>query len=189
MRSFCVGYFLILFTPFLSFVGLILLEGVTVALWPTQEYLPPILLITGWNVSIMVLWIIAIALYMHGYLRQGVTDAQAKVILLFSFILIPWAVFTYFIASGFILDMIDRSMHPGMMALTIWDYIPYWTWELKAIVWIGTGLLLIVTSLLKIGTSRLKMQARNISRSGPHNRLPGSNGILSFPARYPHAIN
>jgi len=41
-------------------------------------------------------------------------------------------------------------MNPVMRVLTIWDYLEFWTWELKGILWIGTALLLIVTSLVKM---------------------------------------
>jgi len=105
---------------------------------------------TAWNSSIVILLIIGIALYMYGYLRRQATDVEAKVILLFSFFLVLWGVFTYLFASGFYRNLIDWSMNPGVRALTIWDYMEYWTWELKAILWIGTGLLLAVTSLVKI---------------------------------------
>jgi hypothetical protein len=115
--------------------------------------------LTAWNVLIVVLLIIGIAFYIHGYVRRETTDAEAKVILLFSFFLIPWGVFTYYFVSGLYSAAVFRIMNPGMSALTIWDYMEYWTWELKAILWIGTGLLLIVTSLLKIVTSRSKMHA------------------------------
>jgi hypothetical protein len=110
--------------------------------------------LTAWNISIVVLWIIGIALYIDGYVRKETTDAEAKVILLFSGLLIPWGVFTYLFVSGFYSDLIDWSMNPGVRALTVWDYMEYWTWELKAILWIGTGLLLIVTSLVKISAPR-----------------------------------
>jgi hypothetical protein len=96
----------------------------------------------------MILCIIAAAMYMYGYMRGGATDTERKVILLFSFFLVLWGVLTYLFASGFYRDLIDWSMNPGVRALTVWDHLEYWTWELKGILWIGTGLLLIVTSLL-----------------------------------------
>jgi hypothetical protein len=104
---------------------------------------------TACNLSIMILCIIATAMYMYGYMRGEATDTERKGILLFSCLLILWAVVTYLVASGFYLDLIDWSKNPGVRALTIWDYMEYWTWELKAILWICTGLLLIVTSLMK----------------------------------------
>jgi hypothetical protein len=114
-----------------------------------KDYLLHIMLLTAWNVSIMILWITGIALYMYGYVRREATDTERKVILLFSFLLIAWAVLTYLVASGFYLDLIDWSKNPGVRTLTIWDHMEYWTWELKGILWIGTGLLLIVTSVMK----------------------------------------
>jgi hypothetical protein len=117
------------------------------------------MLLTAWNVSIMILWTTGIALYMYGYVRREATDTERKIILLFSLFLVAWAVLTYLVAAGFYLDLIDWSKNPGVRTLTIWDHMEYWTWELKGILWIGTGLLLIVTSLLKIVTSRLKMHA------------------------------
>jgi hypothetical protein len=107
------------------------------------------MLLIAWNVSIMILWLTGIALYMYGYVRREVTDTERKVILLFSLFLIAWAVLTYLVASALYLDLIDWSKNPGVRALTIWDNMEYWTWELKAILWIGSGLLLIVTSVMK----------------------------------------
>ena len=107
-------------------------------------------MLTAWNVSIMVLWIIGIALYIYGYVRREATDTEAKVILLFSFFLVPWGVLTYLWASGLYSATVFRTMNPGMTALTGWDYMEFWTWELKAILWIGSGLLLAVTSLMKM---------------------------------------
>jgi hypothetical protein len=124
------------------------------ALARIQDYLLPIIVFTASNASVVGLLIIGIALYIYGYLRREATDAEAKMILLLSLFLIPWAVFTYLLASGFYSDLIRWSMNPGVRALTVWDYMEYWTWELKAILWIGTGLLLIVTSLAKMHTAR-----------------------------------
>jgi hypothetical protein len=122
---------------------------------------------TAWNVSILVIWIIGMALYLYGYVRREATDAEATVILLFSFLLIPWAVFTYLFASELYNATVIRiinpgtgELNPGMSPLTMWDHLEYSTWELKAIVWIASGFVLIATSLLKIVTSRLKMHSR-----------------------------
>jgi hypothetical protein len=149
-RYFRVGYILILLSPLVSFVVLVLLAGISVALEPIQDYLLPILQFTAWNVSVVVLCIIGMALYIYGYVRREATDAEAKVILLFSLLFIPWGVFTCLFASGMLSDAIVRSMNPGMRALTIWDYMEIWTWELKTVSWLGTGLLLVVTSITKM---------------------------------------
>jgi succinate-acetate transporter protein len=102
----------------------------------------------AWNALMMVLLIIGIALYTYGYMRREATGVRVRVILI-GFFLILWGVFTYLIATGFLSGAISRSMNPEMSALTIWDYISYWTWEIKGIFGIGTGVLLITTSLLK----------------------------------------
>ena len=83
IRYFRVGCILILLTPVLSLAVLSLLVGVIESLGGEGETL------TAWNVSILVLWIIGIALCIYGYVRREATDAEAKVILLFSFFLIP----------------------------------------------------------------------------------------------------
>lgn len=121
-----------------------------------QNYPLPIIVVAASNASVVVLLIIGIALYIYGYLRREATDAEAKVILLFSFFLIPWGVFTYLSASGLYISDIVWSMNPGVRALTIWDYMEYWTWELKGILWIATGLLLIVTSPVKMHADALQ---------------------------------
>lgn len=108
------------------------------------------MLFTVLHVSIMVLLIIGIVLYVHGYMKREATDSEVRVILPFSVFLVMWGVIVCLFASGFYRDLIDWSMNPGVRALTIWDYAEYWMWGLKAILWIGTGLLLIGTSLLKI---------------------------------------
>ena len=147
IRYFRVGYILVLLTPVLSFVVLTL---TVLTFAGIQNYLLPIMVLTAWNSSIVILLIIGIALYMYGYLRREAVGREAKVILLFSVFLVLWGVLTYLFASGFYKDLIDWSMNPGMRALTIWDYMEYWTWELKAISWTGSGLLLAVTSLMKM---------------------------------------
>ncbi len=119
------------------------------------------MLTTELNASIVALLIIGIALYMYGYLRREATDAEAKVTLLIGFFLILWGVFTYLIASGFYNDAIVGSMNPGVRALTMWDYMEYWTWELKGILGIGTGLLLAVTSLTKMYAARARDKSSN----------------------------
>lgn len=147
IRYFRVGYILVLLTPVLSFV---VLTSTVLTFAGIQNYLLPIMVLTAWNSSIVILLIIGIALYMYGYLRRETVGPEAKVILLFSVFLVLWGVLTYLFASGFYKDLIDWSMNPGMRALTIWDYMEYWTWELKAILWIGSGLLLAATSLVKM---------------------------------------
>jgi uncharacterized membrane protein len=102
------------------------------------------------NASIMLLSIIGITLYIYGYIKRESTNTEAKLILLLSFFLLFWAVLTCLVASGLYNDDIQWSMNPGIRALTIWDYMEYLTWELKAITWIGTGLLLAVTSFMKL---------------------------------------
>jgi hypothetical protein len=148
IRHFRVGYILILFTPPLSFAVLGLLVGIIESLDGEGEML------TAWNILIMVLWIIGISLYTYGYVRGEATGAEARMILLFGFFFIPWGLFTYLFASGLRIATIFRSMNPGMSGLTIWDYLEFWVWELKGILWIGTGLLLIVTSLVEVQAAR-----------------------------------
>jgi cbb3-type cytochrome oxidase subunit 3 len=133
-----------LLTPVLSFAVFVLLAGIIESFGGEGETL------TAWNVSIFALCIIGLSLYTYGYARREATDVEAKVILLFSFLLIPWALLTYLFASGLFSATVVRIMNPGMSALTVWDYLEYWTWELKAISWISSGLLLIVTSLVKM---------------------------------------
>jgi hypothetical protein len=121
------------------------------------------MLVTALHTSIVALLIIGIALYIYGYLKREATDAEAKVILLFSFFLIPWGVFTYLFALGFYSDLVDWSMNPGVRALTIWDYMEYWAWELKGILWIGIGLLLMLTSFVKMHVGRSSKKAEKIT--------------------------
>jgi hypothetical protein len=56
--------------------------------------------LTTWNLSILVIWIIGMTIYLYGYVRRETTVADAKMILLFSILLIPWAVFTYLSVVG-----------------------------------------------------------------------------------------
>jgi hypothetical protein len=146
IRYFRAGYVLILLTPLLSFYSLYWITGIAFAQWLPQDYL----LLPVWNVSIVALCITGIALYIYGYERREARVTEAKLILLLSLFLIPWGVLTYLFASGLLNAEIVRSMNPGMGALTVWDYMEIWTWELKAVLWIGTGLLLAVTSLMKM---------------------------------------
>jgi hypothetical protein len=110
--------------------------------------------LTAWNLSILVIWIIGMTLYLYGYVRRETSVADAKMILLFSILLIPWALFTYLSVVGGYNATVDRLMNPGMAQLTFWNYVGYWIWEFKAIVWLGSGLLLIATLLTKMRSSR-----------------------------------
>jgi hypothetical protein len=158
IRHFRVGYILILFTPVVSvLVFCFVILGLASV---SQNYILTDTAFTAWNVLIVTLLIIGIALYMYGYLKREATGTRARVILI-GFILILWGVFTYLVATGFLSDAISRSMYPEMRALTIWDYVSYWMWEMKGIFGIGTGLLLITTSILKIITSLLKTHSPN----------------------------
>jgi hypothetical protein len=132
--------------------SLVVLALVVLALTGIQDYLLPIIVVTLSNALMVVLLIMGTVLYIYGYLRGEATYVEAKVILMFGFFLIPWGVFTYLFASGFYSDLIDWSMNPGVRMLTVWDHMEYWTWELKAVLWIGIGLLLLATSLVKMYT-------------------------------------
>jgi hypothetical protein len=145
IRYFRVGYFLVLLTPVLSLLALALLPGIIDSLGANEG-----VTLSAWNLSILVIWTIGITLYLNGYLRRETTVADAKMILLFSILLIPWAVLTYLFASGLYTATVVRVMNPGFSPLTLWDRLEFWTWEFKAIVWIGSGLLLMATSLAKM---------------------------------------
>jgi len=158
IRHLLAGYVLILLTPFLSFFAIV---GVTDALFGSQNYLLPIILVTEINASIVVILIIGIALYAYGYLRREATDTEAILILPIGCLLILWGVLTYFLASGLYSNVITWSMYPGVRALTIWDHLEYWTWELKAILGVGTGLLLAATSLMEMHAARARGKSSN----------------------------
>jgi len=143
-RYFRIGYFLILLAPALSLVVFDVLTRIIE--FPSAEGET----LTTWNISILAIWIIGLTLYIHGYVRRETTVEEAKMILLLSVLLIPWAWLTYLFASGLLSDALFRAMQPEMSPLTAWDYLEYWTWELKAIFWIGSGLLLTATSLVKM---------------------------------------
>lgn len=107
----------------------------------------------GWNISIIALLTTGIALYLYGYLKREATTVEATKSALLGFILILWGALTYLAAAIILSDQINRSMN-GAVALTIWDYMEFWLWELKAIFWVGTGIMLIATSLLQIRARR-----------------------------------
>jgi hypothetical protein len=144
-----VGYPLILLTPVLSYIIFLLFPGV----YDDSGALPRVdsLVFIWWQISTIALLTIGVALYLYGYLKREATNAdEVTLILGFSFILIFWGGLNYLLASGILADQIWRSTNPGVLALTIWDYLRYWVWELNAILWVGAGSMLIVTSLLKI---------------------------------------
>lgn len=149
VRHYRVGYLLILLTPVFSYIIFLFLLGLA-SLEAALDYLLFSFAFIGWHVSIIVLLTIGIALYLSGYFKREATKAEAKKSLLLGFILIMWGAFTFFAAAFILADLIDRSMNPGVGALTTWDYLKYWVWELKAIFWVGTGFLLIITSLVQI---------------------------------------
>jgi hypothetical protein len=115
----------------------------------------PDMMLTAWNVSIVILAIIGIALYLYGYLRrEAIGETRSEVITL-SFFLIAWGVLTCVIAPT-VLNFISffQSTDVEIRAPTMWNHIAYWTWELKGIFGIGIGLLPIITLLLKRPTQQ-----------------------------------
>jgi hypothetical protein len=86
----------------------------------------------------LVIWIIAMVLYLYGYFRGETTVHEAKWLLVFSGLLIPW--------SMLIVNVVPWINDDG----PVLDNLAIWIWEFKEIFWIGSGLLLIVTSCVKI---------------------------------------
>lgn len=152
VRHYRVGYLLIMLAPVLSIVVLYLLIYVLARV--SQNYILIEAAFTGWSISIVALLAIGIVLYLYGYLKRQATNDEAENIMFFSLFLIIWGVLTYFWAAIILTDTIDRSMNPGMSALTIWDYMEFWVWELKGILGVATGFMLIVTSLLQTRARR-----------------------------------
>jgi hypothetical protein len=148
VRRFRVGYDLILFSPLLSYavLALIALVGAMLGLGGDIEGMT----LTAWNTAIVTLLVIGIALYAYGYLKREATRSEAKLLFTSSFFFILWGALTYFFASGLYTATVDRGLNPGMRLSTIWDYMEFWTWQLKAILWIGSGFLFAATSLIKI---------------------------------------
>jgi len=146
------GYILILFTPLASVPLTLVLASMS------QNYI-----LLGWNVSVAVLLTIGIALYVYGYLRREAQPSRAEVIFLSLFVIL-WGVFTYLVATWLLTDAVNRSMNPGMRALTIWDHARFWTWEMKGLFGIGTGLLLIITLPLKRNAQQTE-SALNVKKS------------------------
>jgi membrane protein implicated in regulation of membrane protease activity len=73
---------------------------------------------TAWNVLIVILAIIGIALYMYGYLRREATDETISEVITLSIFLVVWGVFTYFIGQR-ILSTYILPTDVEMRALTI----------------------------------------------------------------------
>ncbi|HVP92563.1 MAG TPA: hypothetical protein VMS94_02340 [Acidobacteriota bacterium] len=114
-----------------------------------QDYILLDKAFAAWNASIVILAIIGVALYMYGYLRREATYETISEVITLSIVLITWGVFTYFIGPLILGIYTFPDTLWETRALTTWDYISYWMWELKAILGIGIGLLLIPTLLLK----------------------------------------
>ena len=104
---------------------------------------------TAWNVLIVIFAMIGTALYVCGYLRRQATDETRSDVITLSIFLILWGVFTHFVAMFSLSETIFSATVKEMRALTLWDYIPYWTWELKGIIGICIGLLVIMTLLIE----------------------------------------
>jgi hypothetical protein len=107
-------------------------------------YLDSWSLTTPWNLSMLVIWTIAMVLYLYGYFRGETPVHEAKWLLVFSCLLIPWSM---------LIAIAVPSINSGPSAAgPLLDNLAIWTWEFKEISWIGSGLLLIVTSYVKIRT-------------------------------------
>jgi|GEM_PF-7008472 len=86
----------------------------------------------------LVIWIVAMVSYLYGYFRRETTVHEAKWLVIFNCLLIPWSVLIY---NGLPLINSDGP---------VLDNLAMWIWETKEIFWIGSGLLLIATSYVKI---------------------------------------
>lgn len=158
MRHFRVGYLLILLSPALSFVvllGIVLFAGITLALSGTgSEVFQLSMLLTVWNTIVITFLISGLALYTHGYMKREATKGEAILNFVFSFFLMFWGTLSYIIASGLYGETISRGMNPQMTPLTIWDQAQYWTWELKGLLWVASGLVLTATSFVALSVLR-----------------------------------
>jgi succinate-acetate transporter protein len=103
----------------------------------------------AWNVFIVIFAMIGTALYMCGYLMQKATDETRSDVITLGIFLILWGVFTHFVAVFSLSQTIFSATVVEVRALTLWDYISYWTWELKGIIGICIGLLVIITLLIE----------------------------------------
>ncbi|HML03131.1 MAG TPA: hypothetical protein VK487_07130 [Candidatus Bathyarchaeia archaeon] len=127
-----------MFTAIVSLFGTFLL--ITLVPTTVSQDLAHVTFI-GWNVSIMALLIIGIALNMRRYLRRELQPSRGEVIPI-SLFAILWGAFTYFAAT----------IYPSFLSLQplpFWVYTEFWIWQIKGIFGMGTGVLLATTSLLK----------------------------------------
>lgn len=107
-----------------------------------------------WHTSVVAVVVVGLALFGYGYVKRQMRDEGLKMILIVNVLLVLWGVFVLWSASAWYKDMINWFADPGRRAPQIWDYLEYWTWGLKAVLWIGAGLLLTVTSLEEMVTRR-----------------------------------
>jgi hypothetical protein len=136
-------------------------------------------LFVGWHISIMVLLIIGVALYVFGYLRQETTINEAKMIIFPSVGLIIWGALNYVVVTAFNSLMIVESMQRDL-TLTFWGYMEYWVWELKAILWVATGVMLIVTSLVQIHLRRnqnIQESQKTVSSNSSRTTIPSAKNL------------
>jgi ABC-type nickel/cobalt efflux system permease component RcnA len=106
----------------------------------------------AWHTSIVAVVVAGLALLGYGYRKRQIESKKMKIILVVNVLLVLWGVFVLWFASVLYSDLIRWSADHG--ALLFSDYLEYWTWGLKAVLWIGSGLLLTVTSLKEIVTRR-----------------------------------
>jgi hypothetical protein len=89
-----------------------------------------------------------LALLGYGYRKRQIESKKMKMILVVNVLLVLWGVFVLWFSSVLYSDLIRWSATHG--ALLFSDYLEYWTWGPKVVLWIGSGLLLTATSLKEI---------------------------------------
>jgi hypothetical protein len=144
IRRLVIGYPLIFFTPVLS---LLLHFGLLAWAVQQQNYLIPVIVHSAINVAVIAVLIVGIVLYYLEYTKNQMKEVDDKITFVLSPLLILWGIIVTFIAYGFYQDLMQWSRMREVRALTAWDYLEYGSWILKGILWMISGILLIITSI------------------------------------------
>lgn len=143
MRYLRIGYITVFFTPFLAIIIQLLMY--LFLRFDNYDWLFEIMIQTEVNMSIIGVQMFGLILCLLG-IKKGEVLRDFKVSnILLNILLILWGALVIFWFWGMYCMVLDWSRLPGVRNLTIWDYMEYATFMIEGLLWIASGIILIVT--------------------------------------------
>jgi hypothetical protein len=129
-----VGYYLVFISIVFYFVG-----------WGGVDSPFPMLRFTLVQTLVISIQFFGLILCLLGYSKNETMSFKStiNIFLVLWGILVMWGVWFYYI------DTLEWSRYPGMRSLTIWDHLNYAAREFKGLLWIVSGLVLMIADYIQ----------------------------------------